>query len=506
MKVLVKKGTTSYIARLFIQDSTVTTGAGKTGLTSSSLSCYRARDDDGNAGGTQLSLTAGTKGTWSSGGFVEKDSTNMPGVYELGLDNNGLVTGSNSVLYMLTGTNVAPVVLEIQLVNFDPNDGVHLGLTSLPNTAVTTNASLLTSGTGTDQLHVVTGVADANPTKWNGGTIPAANVTGVPLVDLKYTLGTLSPAAAGSVSPDWGQVVNKTAAVDLSNTTIKNLDGNTVQTGDAYAIVSNATYGNSALLSAVSNIAVTSAALNATAASATYTTGTDTGGVANTNTLDGVFDSVADSAGTTDFYYQFNLGTTGQTGVGVTWDGYLSGAVNTMKVYAYNWGGASWDQIGTLQGIAGTTVGSQEWDLTSAHTGTGGNLGQVRIRFSNTGLTSSSTKTDRILCGYVNVVTPPANWSSMKVSASGYVSPNWGDVGSPTTTVALTGTTLSTSQVVASVSGAVGSVTGNVGGDVVGNVDGTVADVVAAVSVDTNLDKHGYFLDPSQSLPTSYGL
>lgn len=38
--------------------------------------------------------------------------------------------------------------------------------------------------------------------KWLGGAIPAVNVTGVPLVDLKYTLGTISPAAAGSVRAD----------------------------------------------------------------------------------------------------------------------------------------------------------------------------------------------------------------------------------------------------------------------------------------------------------------
>ena len=79
-----------------------------------------------------------------------------------------------------------------------------------------------------------------NAVTWVGGTIPAVNVTGVPLVDLKYTLGTISPAAAGSVSPDWGQVVNKTTTNVLSGTTIGTLTtytGNTPQTGDAYAAI-----------------------------------------------------------------------------------------------------------------------------------------------------------------------------------------------------------------------------------------------------------------------------
>ncbi len=37
---------------------------------------------------------------------------------------------------------------------------------------------------------------------------------------MKYTLGTISPATAGSVSPDWAQIANKTAVAALTNTTI----------------------------------------------------------------------------------------------------------------------------------------------------------------------------------------------------------------------------------------------------------------------------------------------
>lgn len=215
MKLIVKKGRTGLLVRIFIQDSSSTVGAGLTGLTSGSagLVCYRARDDDGNAAATQVVLSAGTRGTWSSGGFVEKDATNMPGVYELGLPDAGQATGSETVTYMLKGaTNMAPLALEAQLVAFDPQDAVHLGLSAIPNTAVTTNGSLITSGTGADQLSVATG-----------------------RVDLGKILGTASAGQAGSVSPDWAQVKNPTTVLDLTQTTIKNLDGNTVQTGDSFA-------------------------------------------------------------------------------------------------------------------------------------------------------------------------------------------------------------------------------------------------------------------------------
>lgn len=53
---------------------------------------------------------------------------------------------------------------------------------------------LLSTGTGTGQLDFTSGVVKANATQWLGGTIPAVNTTGVPLVDTKYLTGTLQTA------------------------------------------------------------------------------------------------------------------------------------------------------------------------------------------------------------------------------------------------------------------------------------------------------------------------
>lgn len=161
MKQIVKKGQTSYLVLIFIQDSSSTTGAGLTGLTSGSagLTCYRARGDDGNANATQIVLSGGTRGTWSSGGFVEKDATNMPGWYEFGVPDAALATGSNYCGIMFKGaTNMAPLPLEFQLVGFDPLDAVHLGLSALPNAAAGAANGLLISGvnSGTTTFGAIT--------------------------------------------------------------------------------------------------------------------------------------------------------------------------------------------------------------------------------------------------------------------------------------------------------------------------------------------------------------
>lgn len=91
---------------------------------------------------------------------------------------------------------------------------------------------------------------------------------------------------------------------------------------------------------------------------------------------------------------------------------------------------------------------------------------------------------------------------TLDVSAGGEAGLDWANVGSPTTSLNLSGTTISTSQAVTSVSGAVGSVTGNVGGNVtgsvgsvVGNVGGNVTGSVGSVSAGVTVsDKTGFSL------------
>ena len=79
---------------------------------------------------------------------------------------------------------------------------------------------------------------------------------------------------------------------------------------------------------------------------------------------------------------------------------------------------------------------------------------------------------------------PTVSGRTLDVSATGEAGVDWGNVGSPTTTVGLTGTTISTSQVAASVTGAVGSVTGNVGGNILGTLSTTERDAIAAALLD----------------------
>lgn len=115
-KFSLAKATTSKLLRVFIPDSTVTTGAGKTGLAfnTASLAAYYIRE--GSATATAITLATMTVGTWASGGFKEIDATNMPGLYELGVPDAALASGANSVVIQLKGaTGMAPVLIEVDL-------------------------------------------------------------------------------------------------------------------------------------------------------------------------------------------------------------------------------------------------------------------------------------------------------------------------------------------------------------------------------------------------------
>jgi hypothetical protein len=134
-KEAVLAGTTSYRIPIFVQDSSNSQGAGLTGLThsTSSLACAYWRSSDGNTGMTTVTLATATLGTFTSGGFVAKDATNGPGLYEFGVPNAAIATGAEwVVLYFFGASNMVPVRVELQLTGYDPNDGERLGLTALP--------------------------------------------------------------------------------------------------------------------------------------------------------------------------------------------------------------------------------------------------------------------------------------------------------------------------------------------------------------------------------------
>ena len=111
----IKRGSTSVRRLIFIADSSSTTGAGLANLTynSSGLVAYYFAGDLSNE--VQITLATATLGTYTSGGFIAVDNTNMPGWYEIGIPDAALDGGNECVIQLRGATNMVPVNLYIEL-------------------------------------------------------------------------------------------------------------------------------------------------------------------------------------------------------------------------------------------------------------------------------------------------------------------------------------------------------------------------------------------------------
>jgi len=225
-KKILKRGATSNILRVFLQDSASTTGAGKTALTSASSGLIISTIADLEATATTYTSAATnvetitTLGTFaaptaSKCRFREVDATNFPGVYEIHIaDARFAVANTTQLLISIQCTGVSPVFVEYQFVAVDLMDTIRFGLTALPNTAVTTNGSLITSGTGTAQLSVASGLVTLAGVTHTGAVIPTVStvsnrvsantdqwngvaVTGMPMPTYTQPAGFLSATFPG---------------------------------------------------------------------------------------------------------------------------------------------------------------------------------------------------------------------------------------------------------------------------------------------------------------------
>ena len=110
------KRTTGQMVRIFVLDSSQTDGRGLSGLVFNSALLTARYLREGDSSPTTITLVTATIGTYTSGGFIEVDATNMKGIYEIGIPDAAMAEGAKQVLIHLRGAaNMVPVPLEIHL-------------------------------------------------------------------------------------------------------------------------------------------------------------------------------------------------------------------------------------------------------------------------------------------------------------------------------------------------------------------------------------------------------
>lgn len=156
MKLKLPAGQTSVMLPIFVRDTSSSTGAGLSGLTSGTSGLvgeYRRR---GASSWTAITLTSATLGTFTSGGWVADGS--LAGAYEVGIPDAAIATSARWVAIRFYGAaNMAPVLIELELDAINYQDSVRGGMTALPNANAEASGGLITRGSGTGQMLVLSG-------------------------------------------------------------------------------------------------------------------------------------------------------------------------------------------------------------------------------------------------------------------------------------------------------------------------------------------------------------
>lgn len=137
--MLIQKGATDKSVELYIVDST--DGTPETGVVynSAGIDLWYRREGAAVVQVTEVDLAALTT-AHTDGGFKHI----RDGVYRFDLPDAAWATGANQVVIggTITGMQIRPVT--VQLVDFNPNDAMRLGLTALPNAVPMANGGLPT--------------------------------------------------------------------------------------------------------------------------------------------------------------------------------------------------------------------------------------------------------------------------------------------------------------------------------------------------------------------------
>src|SRR3990167_2513985 len=140
------KGATDVTRYVMLRDSAA--GTPETAYTITALDLQYTRNRTAPAAKADATALAATDSAHGDNQAIEVNATSSPGLYRIDWPDAAFASGVDKVLLVVSGTGLDPAVEEIQLVNYNPEDGVRLGLTALPNAAADAAGGLPISDAG----------------------------------------------------------------------------------------------------------------------------------------------------------------------------------------------------------------------------------------------------------------------------------------------------------------------------------------------------------------------
>ena len=201
-KLLLPKSATAQTLQLFVQSKTATDGSGATGLTATtaSIQMHYSRPLATLVAVTLVTATTGATQDYKSGLLTEIGATGMKGWYRFDPPDAALASGVNHVGFHLSGaTAIADLPIEIQLTDFNLNNGVNGGLTSLPTATSGATGGLalrthLITATALNSATNLIGLATLTATHVLGQINAATNLLGLATLTATHVLGQINAA------------------------------------------------------------------------------------------------------------------------------------------------------------------------------------------------------------------------------------------------------------------------------------------------------------------------
>src|SRR5437899_9134572 len=231
MKLSRQIGTVSQIANVFIQDATVSTGAGLANIIASSVSFTWLQDIQ--AAISTGTCTSGTLGTFSSATLTQVSSSNALGWYQFGIPNGALAAGTCSLIHIYGAPSMAPLPIEMELTKTNnqqyASSTVFLAHTSTSpaNIVQIQGQNAVTSSAGT--LNVSTQAVDksgyiVNVSSWANSSVVATSsgIVDVNLVNIWNKSAVTSTAVTLNVST---QAIDKTGYSLAANQVVSSVTG-----------------------------------------------------------------------------------------------------------------------------------------------------------------------------------------------------------------------------------------------------------------------------------------
>lgn len=323
----------------------------------------------------------GATGAAPAGAITEIDATNNPGWYQVA----GNATDSNTLGPLILSATAAlcdPTDGDFQVVAFDPDDAVRIGLTALPNVTAnasgglpTIDASLRVSANvtaigGTATTYDANNLLNVNVKDWNGTAttlMPLTDKAGYSLSGSQTfnTTGNLS-GSVGSVTGAVGSVTGSVGSVVSGVTVTTNNDkgGYTVTTVSdktGYSLAASQTFNTTGnitgnLSGSVGNVTGAVGSVTGTVGAALSVTGTVGAALSVTGAVGSVAGNVVGSVGSV------------ATGVTVTTNndkgGYTVTTVSDKTGYSlaasqtFNTTGNLSGSVGSVTGAVGSVTGT----------------------------------------------------------------------------------------------------------------------------------------------------